>query len=268
MDSLPRCNLSHGEGGIHMRRPDELREAFEAKLRESDDPRLAEVARVQRVIFLTAAVCAGVSIQPLPFADMLLHTPVQVFMAAKIGEIKGFPVTKKQAEDILKELGGMVGLGLLAQHGMASLYKLGLPTVGGLMAAPLMFASTYAIGRIAEYYFDQKRAGKPILVEEVKKVWSVALSEGRRRSEMFLGKEGQSFQEIEPVAEASVDQARYLAPRSTVVLYPGREYGPGLVPTETNCPNCGQDYTVPRDLLGQAVRCSRCRATFRPGESG
>jgi uncharacterized protein (DUF697 family) len=246
-----------------MRRADELRRTFEAQLRESDDPRLAEAARVQRVIFLTAAVCAGLAIQPLPFVDVLVHTPVQVFMAAKIGEIKGFPISKKQAEDILKELGGMVGLGLLAQHGMASLYKLGLPTVGGLMAAPLVFASSYAIGRIAEYYFDQKRAGRPILVEEVKKIWSLALSEGRRLAETVLGKESQE----EPVAEAGLVQASFVAPRSTVVLYPGRKYSPGLSPKKSVCPHCQQEYDVPEDLLGQQVRCSRCRSTFCPRES-
>ena len=53
----------------------------------------------------------------------------------------------------------MVSLGLLAQHGVASLYKLGLPTVGGLMAGPLMFASTYAIGRIAEILLRSEACG-------------------------------------------------------------------------------------------------------------
>lgn len=252
-----------------MRRPEELRQALENKLRESDDPRLSEAARVQRIILLTAAVCAGLAIQPLPFADILVLTPLQVYMAVKIGDIKGFPVSKKQAEDILKELGGMVGLGLLTQQGIASLYKLGLPTVGGLMAAPLMFASTYAVGRIAEHYFDQKRAGKPILVDDVKRIWSLALSEGRRRAEVFLGKES-------PVESGSVQQpprssgslpASFVAPRSTVVLYPGRRFSPGLSPTASKCPNCGQEYDVPRDLLGREVRCSRCRATFYPDEA-
>ena len=241
-----------------MRRADELRRTFEAQLREKDDPRLAEATRVERVIFLTAAVCAGLAIQPLPVVDVLIHTPVQVFMAAKIGEIKGFPVGKKQAEDILKELGGMVGLGLLAQHGVASLYKLGLPTVGGLMAGPLMFASTYAIGRIAEYYFDQKRAGRPILVEEVRKTWSLALSEGRRLAETVLGRETPA----DPLAEAGSNQASFVAPRSTVVLYPGRKYSTGLSPIKSVCPYCQQEYDVPGNLLGQQVRCSRCRGTF------
>jgi uncharacterized protein (DUF697 family) len=251
-----------------MRQPDELRQALESKLRESDDPRLSETARVQRIILLTAAVCAGLAIQPLPFADILVLTPLQVYMAMKIGDIKGFPVSKKQAEDILKELGGMVGLGLLAQQGIAGLYKLGLPTVGGLMAAPLMFASTYAVGRIAEHYFDQKRAGKPILVDEVKRIWSVALTEGRRRAELFLGKEsdtlGGAERGLSPRAtpySGSV-RASFVAPRSTVVLYPGRQFSPGLSPTLSRCPNCGQEYDVPGNLLGHEVRCSRCRKTF------
>lgn len=249
-----------------MQRPEELRKALESTLRENDDPRLSEAARIQRVIFLTAAVCAGIAIQPLPFADMLLFTPVQAYMAMKIGNIKGFPVSKKQAEDIIKELGGMVGLGILAHHGMASITKLGLPGAGGLLASPLVFAYTYAVGRIAEYYFDQKRAGRPVFVDEVKNIWATALSEGRRRAESFLGKEpaGRS-----PGGRARTSRAAHrptvshVAPRSTVVLYPDQKYSAGYSPVTGCCPGCGQQYEVPRKLLGHNVRCSRCRATFQ-----
>lgn len=249
-----------------MRRSEELGRALETKLRESDDPRLSETARVQRIIFLTSAVCAGIALQPLPFADILVNTPVQAFMAMKIGDIKGFPVSKKQAEDILKELGGMVGLGLLAQQGISSLYKLGLPVAGGLLAAPLQFSSTYAMGRIAEYYFDQKRAGRPILVDEVKHVWALALSEGRRRAELFLGKENHArVSGAQRVALAqSTGSPAYVAPKSHVVLYPGRKYAAGYLHTSSKCPGCGQEYDIPRNLVGQEVRCYRCRTTFSP----
>ncbi len=247
-----------------MPRSEELKKVLESTLREGDDPRLSEAARVQRVIFLTAAVCAGIAIQPLPFADMLVYTPVQAFMAMIIGNIKGFPVSKKQAEDIIKELGGMVGLGLLAHHGIASLAKLGLPAAGGLIAAPLVFASTYAMGAIAEYYFDQKRAGRPVFVDEVKKVWASALGEGRRRAESFLGKEqatGAATTRMSHVG--STQTASYVAPRSTVVLYPGQRYSEGYSPVNGQCPGCGQVYEVPQKLMGHDVRCSRCRTTFQ-----
>ena len=251
-----------------MQRPDELRKAVESTLRESDDPRLSEAARIQRVIFLTAAVCAGIAIQPLPFADMLLFTPVQAYMAMKIGNIKGFPISKKQAEDIITELGGMVGLGILAHHGMASIAKLGIPGAGGLLAAPLVFAYTYAIGSIAEYYFDQKRAGRPVFVDDVKKIWVAALSEGRRRAETFLGKEPAMKSAMKSATvQAGRDTSRHtvshVAPRSTVVLYPDQKYSAGYAPVCGRCPGCGQQYEVPQKLLGHNVRCSRCRATFQ-----
>jgi len=237
---------------------EKLRQALEKSLRQSDDPRLSESARIKRIIFLTAAVCAGIAIQPLPFAEMLVFTPIQALMAMQIGNIKGFPISKKQAEDIIKELGGMVGLGLLAHHGIAGLTKLGLPATGGLIAAPLVFASTYAMGYIAEYYFDQKRAGRPIFVEEVKKVWAAALGEGRRRAELFLGKE--------PAAAVPVKAGRrpasYVAPRATVILYPEQRYSAGYKLITSKCPTCGQEYKVPHGLLGRDVRCSRCRTTF------
>ena len=52
-----------------MRRADELRRTFlKPSCVRKDDPRLAEATRVERVIFLTAAVCAG----SLPFSRSLL----------------------------------------------------------------------------------------------------------------------------------------------------------------------------------------------------
>ncbi|HHT28285.1 MAG TPA: DUF697 domain-containing protein [Firmicutes bacterium] len=243
-----------------MRQTEKLSKALESKFRETDDLRLSENARVQRVVFLTSAVCAGIALQPLPFADILVHTPVQAYMAMKIGDIKGFPISKKQAEDILKELAGMVGLGLLAQHGIAGLYRLGLPAVGGLMAAPLMFASTYAMGRIAEYYFDQRRAGRPILVDDVKSIWTRALSEGCRRAERFLGKE-QRYTRPSSFAYAFNNQ-RFIAPKSRVVLYPDKQYAPGTVIRHAKCPGCAQEYAIPRGLVGQDLRCSVCRTVF------
>lgn len=243
-----------------MRETEKLSKAIESKFRETDDLRLSENARVQRIVFLTSAVCAGIALQPLPFADILVHTPVQAYMAMKIGDIKGFPISKKQAEDILKELAGMVGLGLLAQHGIASLYRLGLPAVGGLMAAPLMFASTYAMGRIAEYYFDQRRAGRPILVDEVKSIWTRALADGRRRAERFLGKEQRN---THLGRNASVlNRQRYIAPKTRVVLYPDKQYSPGTVIRHAKCPSCAQEYRVPRSLVGQDLRCSVCNTVF------
>jgi uncharacterized protein (DUF697 family) len=205
-------------------------------------------------------------LQPLPFADILVHTPVQAFMAMKIGDVKGFPISKKQAEDIVKELGGMVGLGLLAQQGITGLYKLGLPIAGGLLAAPLMFASTYAMGRIAEYYFDQKRAGRPVLVDEVKRTWALALAEGRRRAEQVLGKETQvAVAGRSRAFSASAAMPAHVAPKSRVVLYPGRQYAAGILPKPTKCPGCGQEYEIPLNLAGQEVRCSRCRSMFSAG---
>jgi uncharacterized protein (DUF697 family) len=246
--------------GIPMREPEKLGKALESKLRETDDLRLSENARVQRIVFLTSAVCAGIALQPLPFADILIHTPVQAYMAMKIGDIKGFPISKKQAEDIIKELAGMVGLGLLAQQGIASLYRLGLPAVGGLMAAPLMFASTYAMGRIAEYYFDQRRAGRPILVDEVKSIWTRALSDGRRRAEQFLGKEHQLAHASRSVY--TLNSQHSIAPKSRVVLFPEKQYPEGTAIRRAKCPGCAQEYHVPRSLIGQDLRCSVCRTVF------
>ncbi len=109
--------------------------------------------RVRRSIHLTAGACAAVAIQPLPFADILVLTPIQATLAYKIARLRGQPVSREQARRVLAELGGVLGLGLLAQQTALGLYKLGLPGLGGFMTLPLVYGLSYGIGRVINYYY-------------------------------------------------------------------------------------------------------------------
>ena len=160
-----------------------------------EDESINEQERVSKVILVTAAICAGIAVQPIPFADIAILTPIQAFMAMKIGKIKGFEFSQERAKEIVIELGGVVGMGFAAQQTVLTLYKIGLPFVGGLFTIPLVFGLTYAMGKVAEYYFDQRRAGEPLDKEMAKKIWTRALTEGRK-----LGKKQE--EEIKKGAES------------------------------------------------------------------
>jgi len=125
-----------------------------------DDPNRSEEVRVRRLITLTAGVCAVVAMQPLPFADTLVLTPIQGFMCWKIGEVMGFPMKEKDGGTLLREIAGLIGMGLLAQNLAIGLYKTGLPFLGGFFTFPIVFGLTYAIGEVAVYYFTCKRSGQ------------------------------------------------------------------------------------------------------------
>ena len=110
-------------------------------------------------------------------------------MGARIGAIRGIPVSEAKSGEIIKELGGVVGLGIAAQQIAIGAYKTGLPFLGGFMTIPLVYGLTYGIGRVMDYYFTKKARGRRIDPAELKKVWRRAKSEGkeqgaRQRSEI------------------------------------------------------------------------------------
>ncbi len=66
------------------------------------------------MIFST--VCAAIAIQPIPFADIFILTPLQAYMGVRISAIRRVPLSEKQASDLIKEIMGVVGMGMLAQQ--------------------------------------------------------------------------------------------------------------------------------------------------------
>ncbi len=127
-----------------------------------------------------SVVCSAVAIQPLPFADIMILTPIQIFMAKRIASVRGIKLSESEAKDILIEVGKVVGLGMLAQQAAIGLYKTILPGLGGFMSIPLVYGLTYAIGRVLDYNYLQLRKGRKASSEELLKVFKQAKSEGKQ----------------------------------------------------------------------------------------
>ena len=66
--------------------------------------------KVTQIINITASICAGLALQPIPFQDTYILTPIQAFMGTRIAAIRGIPVSRNDAITTVKELGGAVGL--------------------------------------------------------------------------------------------------------------------------------------------------------------
>ena len=123
--------------------------------------------KVTRVINVTAALCAGVAIQPIPFADFFVLTPIQGLMAARIASIHGVPVSQEGARGLLKTAFGTLGLGFAAQQTALGLYKIGLPGLGGFVTIPLVWGLTYGIGRVMDTYYRAMAEGRTPSDEEI-----------------------------------------------------------------------------------------------------
>ena len=80
------------------------------------NPAYNDDQKVSKIINTTAVVCAALAIQPIPFADIFILTPIQGVMGYKIGQIRGVDLKKESMGNILKYIFVVVGLGVAAQQ--------------------------------------------------------------------------------------------------------------------------------------------------------
>ena len=125
------------------------------------DPAQTPEQNAEEVIRSAALLAGAIAVEPLPFADLLLITPLQAKMVLHIGKIYGYEVTAARAREIAQELGATVAYGIAARQVMRGIAKLALPVIGGLLTAPAVYGWTYALGRTSEAYFQRRRDGQP-----------------------------------------------------------------------------------------------------------
>ena len=144
------------------------------------DPDLTPQENADEVIKSAALLAGAIAVEPIPFADMLLITPLQAKMVLHVGKIYGFDVTPERAREIAQELGATVAYGMVARQVMRGLAKLALPVIGGLITAPAVYGWTYALGRVAQNHFERKRQGLPPSRQEQVKVVQEAKGQAKR----------------------------------------------------------------------------------------
>ena len=138
---------------------------------------ISDDEKVSRIIKIFSTTCAALAVQPIPFADIFVLTPIQAFMGTRIGAIRGVPVSEAKATDIIKEIAGVVGLGLLAQQLVIGGYKTFIPFLGALTTIPIVYGMTYAIGKVIDVYFIKKKRNQKFDPEELKRIWEETLKQ-------------------------------------------------------------------------------------------
>tara|TARA_R110002072_G_scaffold226314_2_gene383292 strand:+ start:548 stop:1225 length:678 start_codon:yes stop_codon:yes gene_type:complete len=98
---------------------------------------------------------AALTILPIPLSEVVAVVPLHVGMVVGIGNIYGAEVSRESAQELLLKIGTTVGLSLVGTKLATSAAKMILPFLGGLLAAPFMYASTIAIGTIARMYYER-----------------------------------------------------------------------------------------------------------------
>jgi len=145
--------------------------------------RLAQVRKLQlkiakTLITLVASACAGLAATPIPVADIVPITSLQVALIAGIGYISGRTLTLKTAGEFLTALGVNVGAGFVLREGARALIKFVFPGGGSLISAGVAFAGTVGIGAAATAYFIEGRS-----IEDAKSAYGIARSEAPNEHE-------------------------------------------------------------------------------------
>lgn len=143
---------------------------------------LSDDQKRSRIIHIFSVTCAAVAVQPIPFADIFILTPIQAYMGVRLSAIRGMPMSDAESTDLLKEIAGVVGLGMVAQQIALGLYKTGLPFLAGFTTIPLVYGLTYAIGRVMDFYLEKKSRGQTMSQADMKSVWETARAEGKEKA--------------------------------------------------------------------------------------
>ena len=133
--------------------------------------------KVDKLLIFFSSVCAATAVQPIPFADIFILTPIQLYMGTLIAEARGY---KFSMSEVYKEIIGVLGLSFLAQQTAIGLYKLGLPFIGGFMTIPLVFVLTYSIGKVMDFYFVSKTQGKTLTKDDLKNFFKQAKKDAKK----------------------------------------------------------------------------------------
>ncbi len=137
--------------------------------------------KVSRITHIACATCAGVAIQPIPFADIFVLTPIQAYFASRIAAIRGVPVSESDASDWVKEIIGIVGMAIIAQQIAIGIWKVVTFGLGGVLTIPLVYGLTYAVMKVADAYFLAKARNEKLSDEQIKKVWKNAFRDGKKK---------------------------------------------------------------------------------------
>ncbi len=144
---------------------------------------LSEKEKVEQIIKIASSTCALVAIQPIPFADIYLLTPIQAYFGSRIASIKGVPVNESEVLDLIKEVTGIIGLGVIAQQIGLGLWKFISGGLGGLLTLPMVYALTYAVMSVTDAHYTAKAKNRKLSDDVIKDIWKRAFKKGKKEKQ-------------------------------------------------------------------------------------
>lgn len=107
---------------------------------------------VERATNRAAALSGLAGVEPVPLLDIPFQALIQMRLVLRIAAAYGVPVGDRYSRELIVTLVGSAGLRVLAQQ----LAKV-VPVLGWAASGALAAAGTWAIGRVAQAYFENGR---------------------------------------------------------------------------------------------------------------
>jgi uncharacterized protein (DUF697 family) len=145
---------------------DDLNATYQTVLADIDPEKSSIESKretAKQLSHIAATACAALALQPIPIADVLVITPVQILLVQAIGRVYGVPISTKTALEIATN----IGLGVLLQQIFVAIVKVGVPLMGGLLISTYVYTATFYMGKMAQIYFEK---GRPLTPQEIQQV--------------------------------------------------------------------------------------------------
>jgi uncharacterized protein (DUF697 family) len=153
-----------------------------------------KTAAVRDLIQVCSIAAGAVAIQPIPFVDTALISPIQIGLVQGVGRIHGVKLDSKSVVEILSTFGASI----VAQNVIMAAAKF-VPFLGWVVAPSMAFALTFAVGEVSDYYF---RTGRGVPQEELKAMFEKIYKQKRSEKEESLKKSGSLKDRLEQLKEA------------------------------------------------------------------
>jgi serine/threonine protein kinase len=147
-------------------------ESAQAPEPDLEEARQIAWALVEKAGFAAAAATA----LPIPGSEWAAVIPIHVAMVAGVGEVYGEKLGEQNARELLGQIGSTVGLSYIGSRVVMTAAKFLVPGLGGLVGAPMMFASTLALGAVSIRFFE---SGGELEPTEMRDLYKASLKRGR-----------------------------------------------------------------------------------------
>ncbi|HEX4446992.1 MAG TPA: GTPase [Polyangiaceae bacterium] len=130
-----------------------LPDASRAELARATGARAVQEELAISLTRATAAVCAGIAAAPIPLADIVPLTTLQVGLVAAIAWVAGRSIDRRGAAEFLAGLGANVGAAFVLREAFRAVLKVIVPGGGSVISATIAFTGTTAVGAAARAYY-------------------------------------------------------------------------------------------------------------------